>query len=138
MAQNTTPVAVLTSNVKWVKLTTQAGTQSSRDGTGATTSGWTAGANGSRIFMIRCLPLGTNVASEVIAYINNGSTNGTATNNSIIAEVALAATTATNTAGQTPVDIPIDRYVPNGYILYLQLGTTVAAGWQFTVFGGDY
>lgn len=43
--------------------------------------------------------IGTNTASVARIYANNGSTNGTAANNALIGQIALPATTATNTAG---------------------------------------
>lgn len=138
MAANTSPIAINVLNNAFLKMTTQAGTQTSRDGTGATATGWAAGANGGRVMLIRAMPLGTNVASALIIYLNNGSTLGTATNNTLINEVQLLATTASNTTGQTPVDTVIDRGVPTLWTVAVQLGVTVAAGWQITVFGGNY
>ncbi len=59
---------------------------------------FTAGANGSYIKKLRFQAIGTNVASVARIYINNGSTNGTATNNSFYGQVSLPATTATQSA----------------------------------------
>lgn len=71
-------------------------------------------------------------------YINNGSTNGTASNNTFYGEVSLPATTATATAATVDVDYPLNFALPPGYRLYVGLGTAVAAGWTVTTIGGVY
>jgi hypothetical protein len=110
-----------------------------KDGTGTVSTVFTADATyGSWVEDIVAQPIGTNTASVARVFINNGSTNATATNNSFIANVGLPGTTLTEVTGMVSVTIPIRRALPPGFKLNVVIGTTVAAGWTFTAFGGDY
>lgn len=114
------------------------------DGTTATHNKvvFTAGAEGSRIAGLRFKAKGTNVASVARMFLNNGSSNGTASNNSFVGEQGLPATTAVATAPT----IDLDYYFPGGYIdlpagwkIIVGLGTTVAAGWVVSpILGGKF
>lgn len=53
-------------------------------------------------------------------------------------EISLPATTATATAANVSVDLPMNLALPPGYAVYVGLGTTVAAGWQVGAVGGAY
>ena len=104
---------------------------------------YTAGSNGSRIDDVKAYPLGTNVASVLRIFINNGSANTTAANNTLEFEAALPAITISEINAQTEVVLrqPNDNRplnLPAGYKLYGIVGTTVAAGWNVSVKGGDY
>lgn len=98
--------------------------------------------NGSRLCGLRFKAIGTNTASVARIFINNGSANTTASNNSFIGEQSLPSTTATSTSATAD----IDYYFAGGYIdmepsfrIYVGLGTTVAAGWVVTpILGGDF
>lgn len=107
------------------------------DGTGTVGTCFTAGANGSFVGFIKIKPLGTNVTSVARFWINNGSTNATAANNFLFAEVTLPATTATTTA-LPDLSVPLNFALPAGYKINWALGIAVAAGWQATVVGGNY
>jgi len=145
MAANTNPIFPITPKVEWGKLTTA---NIAKDGTGTVVTLFTAGANGARIDQIKVRALGTNVATVLRLFINNGSTNTTATNNSLVHEVTIAATTLSETAALTDNDITIIKnttetvvpvpFLPAGYKIQATIGTTIAAGIQITVFGGDY
>jgi len=95
--------------------------------------------NGSFLLGFMCKANGTNVASVARMFLNNGSTNATATNNTFLSELPLPATTAA-AAGITSNDIwwPINRPFEPGTKIYIGLGTAVAAGWQFIPFYGTY
>lgn len=101
---------------------------------------FTAGADGSIIRAIRLHPIGTNVASLMRFFVNNGSTNGTASNNAFIGEVSLPATTASSTAALTIVEVPFldNLALQPSFRLYMGLATAVAAGWIAHVLAGDY
>jgi hypothetical protein len=72
-------------------------------------------------------------------FINNGSTNATATNNSLFEELTLPITTASNTGEiGTDYDVTLNLSLPTGYKINVVLGTAVAAGWKVTAVGGDY
>ena len=135
MPANTAPIYPLTPVIGWATQTTA---NTAMDGTGTVSTLLTAGANGIRIDKIRCKALGTNVASVLRVFVNNGSANTTAANNSLIAELTLPATTATSSAALTEYDLTLDVALPSGYKLNCAIGTTVAAGWQVTAEGGQY
>lgn len=135
MSANINPIFALTPKMAWATITTQ---NTAKDGTGTVSTICTAGANGAIVEDIRCMPLGTNTASVVRVFANNGSTNTTATNNILWYEASLPATTLTEVAAQDAVIIPLNRSLPAGYKLNVVIGTTVAAGWQFTCASGDY
>ena len=59
------------------------------DGTGTVTTVFTAGSNGSYVQRIVARPAGTNVASVLRVFINNGSASSTNTNNVLFTEVSL-------------------------------------------------
>jgi hypothetical protein len=99
---------------------------------------FTAGADGARVEKIRIKARGTNVATVMRIFVNNGSAVTTATNNSLIDEIALAATTATQTAALATNEILTNIALPPGYTIYVTIGTAVAAGFSVTVFAGDY
>lgn len=140
MAQNTTPIFPLVPKITWVNT----GAVTANTTTNLTTgtifdSSFTAdAANGSRVDYIRVRSLGTNVATVMRVWINNGSATGTSTNNTLFFERTLASTTATQTAELPDVIIPMNISMPAGYKIYYTFGTGVAAGYSITVTGGDY
>lgn len=144
MPANTQPIFPVVPKVSWGKVTTA---NTAKDGTGTVVTVFTAGANGARIDQIKVRALGTNVATVLRFFINNGLTNATASNNSLVHETTIAATTLSEVAALTDNDITIAKgadivppiqYLPPGYTLMVTIGTTVAAGLQVTVSGGDY
>lgn len=98
----------------------------------------TAGANGSFVRSIIGKASGTNVASVLRLFANNGLTPGTAANNAFIGEISLPATTISAVAGTVEIELPLEFAMRATHRLYGGLGTAVAAGWTFTVVGGQY
>lgn len=145
MPANTTPIFPLTPDIQWGKLTTA---NTAKDGTGTVVTVFTAGANGSKIDQIKVRALGTNVATVLRLFVNNGNANTVADNNSLIHEVTIPATTLSEVAALADTDITITKnttetavpipYLPAGYKLNATIGTTIAAGIQITVHGADY
>jgi hypothetical protein len=145
MPANTLPIFPLTPKVSWGTVTTA---NTAKDGTGTVVTVFTAGADGSRIDQIKVRALGTNVATVMRFFVNNGSTNATAANNTLIHEVTIAATTLSETAAladnnitiniNTTETVPPIPYLQAGYKINVTIGTTVAAGLAVTVHGGDY
>mgnify|MGYP001571778310 FL=1 len=87
------------------------------------------------------MPLGTNAQTVMRFFVNNGSTNATAANNSLVAEAGLPGTTLSESASISVPGldtIPVGVAFPAGYKLNITLGTAVSAGWQVTVVGGKY
>lgn len=94
--------------------------------------------NGGFVQRLRFKAIGTNTASCARIFINNGSTNGTASNNSFYGELSLPGTTASNTAATVDIDYPMALALPAGFTVYVGLATTVAAGWVVTPVAGKY
>lgn len=136
MAINTQPTYTKKGQDAWQTLTTA---NTAKDGTGTAPAIFTADAtNGGRVNEIRALPLGTNTASVLRVFENNGSSPATPANNTLVYEASLPGTTLTEVAAQTPVVIAVNRQIPPGYKLLVTIGTTVAAGWAVCALGGDY
>jgi len=139
MPANTSPIFPLTAKVTWVNAAGLVA-NTTTDLTAGTNypSGYTAGANGSRIDFVKARSLGTNVVTVVRVWINNGSTTATAANNTLYYEQALAATVVSQTTQQPDMVIPINVSLPSGYMLYFTFGTAIAAGYDLVTVGGDY
>lgn len=137
MTANTTPRFPLTPKVTYGALTAA---NTAYDGTGTVLTIGTAGANGSQVYSLNCQPLGTNVATVAAVYINNGSTQATAGNNTHLMDITLAATTASNTTSLASVvqTFSPPMILPAGYTILVHLRTAVSAGWQFTVQSDDF
>ena len=140
MAANINPIFPLTPNVggaTWSTLTTA---NTAKDGTGTVVTILTAGATGNYVDSVKWMPLGTNTASVGRVFLNNGSSNATPANNTLLADISLPATTnsevaAISTAAMT---LSLKMAIPAGYKLNVTIGTTVAAGWNAVALGGDY
>ena len=145
MAANTTPIYPLTPKVSWGTLATA---NTAKDGTGTVVTLFEAGTNGARIDQIKVRALGTNVATVLRLFVNNGSDSATAANNSLFHETTIAAATLSEVAALADNDLLIDKntgekvppiqFLPAGYKINAAIGTTVAAGLQVTVSGADY
>jgi len=133
---NTQPIYSRAPVVTWGTIATA---NTAKDGTGTVVLVWTAAAEvGGRIDKVKIRPLGTNVATVLRLFINNGSTNVTATNNVLYMELTCPATTLSEVAEQPDLEIDLSLPLPTGYRIYATLGTTVAAGWHLTGVGGSY
>lgn len=113
-----------------------------KDGTGTVCTIFTADAtNGGRVDRIGIRAIGTNVATVMRVFINNGSTSATVANNTLITEVTCPATTLSEVAALADVTIsgtPFPLVLPAGYKLLVTIGTSVAAGLRATAFAGKY
>jgi hypothetical protein len=145
MSANTIPVFPLAQNVSWGTVTTA---NTAKDGTGTVVTVFTAGLEGSKIDQIKVRALGTNIATVIRFFINNGSANSIAANNTLVHETTIPATTLSEVAALSDNDITIAKnagevavpipYLPAGYKINVTIGTSVAAGLQVTVFGSNY
>lgn len=142
MAANTSPI-FLAEPIMWVQ--TLSSQTSTAAGVGSLLTLGTAGAEGALIESLRAVPLGTNVASSLLIFIQKAGT-GT---NYLIQEVALASTTATSGATvPTTVSVTLpDVIQPVGEnalrlgatdVLKVALSTAVAAGYNIVAIGGQY
>ena len=136
MPANTSPIFPLTPNIAFARLTAA---NAATDGTGTVATVFTAGPDGARLDTISLVPGGTNVASVLRLFLNNGGLNSTPGNNTLYREVRLPATAASATQENGPlVEIPCDIALPAGWRVQAVLATAVAAGWHLTSVGGNY
>ena len=135
MAANVQPIFPLAPVAGWVNASAA---NIAKDGTGVVQTLFTAGANGAYLEKIQLLSRGTNAASVLRIFLNNGSDPTVAANNSLVYEVSLPATVVTEVAAQTPITITAQLAVPAGYKLTATVATACAAGWQVTAAGGNY
>ena len=141
MAANNQPIFTRTPDVQW---TISAMTVAN------TTTDLTAGTiylafsadstNGGYVQRIRFRTLGTNSNATVArVWVNNGATNATAANNTLIDEITLPTTTVSQVAAQANYELPLNFALPAGYRIYITLGQApTSAGWNATVIGGKY
>lgn len=109
-----------------------------KDGTGTVVTVFTAGSAGGRIERIKVRAKGTNVATVLRVFINNGSDPTTATNNTLFTEATIAATTLSEVAALADNEIVMNLALPAGYKINVTIGTTVSAGLHVTGIGGSY
>jgi len=140
MSANINPIYSKIADIQWGTLITAANT--AVDGTGTVVTIFTADAtNGGRVERIKVRAAGTNVATVLRIFINNGLTNATPANNSLIAEITCPATTLSQIAALLDpasgiVDFPMS--LPPGYKLNIAIGTAIAAGLYVSALGGKY
>jgi hypothetical protein len=92
-----------------------------------------------RIDKVRFTAQGANAPSVARLYVNNGNDPTIASNNAIIAEVALPQTQSSTTEESGPlVEVELGLSLPASFKLTWHLGSAVAGGWQAYPFGGQY
>lgn len=132
---NTSPIYSGTPNIAWGTVATA---NTAKDGTGTVVTVFTAGADGGRCDYVRARALGTNIATVLRVFINNGSSNAVAANNTLFTEITVAATTLSEVAAQVENTINLGLALNPGYKVNITIGTTIAAGLAITGVGGDY
>lgn len=133
---NTKPIYSSAPIVSWGVVDTA---NTAKDGTGTVVTVFTADAtNGGRIERIKVRAKGTNVATALRVWINNGSSNATPANNTLFVESTIAATTLSEVAALADTEIAMNLALPAGYKVNITIGTTVAAGLHVTGIGGKY
>ena len=141
MPANTAPIFSAKGAIQWNPAILNTA-NTAKDGTGTVATVFTGNAAGNNagnfVQKLVARPLGTNVATVLRLFINNGSVNTTAANNSLIAELTLPATTLSEIAAQLDYVLPLNFAVPAGFKLNATIGTTVAAGFAVTIIGGEY
>ena len=136
---NTAPVFPLSSHLPWNVLKASIGTN--YDGTHGNMADLCLMAGGMEdIPMIRVIPMGTNPASMMRFFINNGLPPGTPANNQFLFDVPLPATTASATDPQPILCLieELEGYTfPPGYLLRAGVTTdlSASAGWGVIVAG---
>lgn len=143
MAANTIPIYSKAGQISFSALIQTANI--AKDGTGPVSLIFAAGADGGRVERVRIKPVGTNVATVVRIFINNGGDPAVAANNVLYAEKTIAANTLTESAESALNELPnitdttaFPLVLPPSYRLYATIGTTVAAGIRITAIGSTY
>lgn len=135
MSGNITPVSSRVAVIGKGPVTTA---NTALDGTGAVVTIFTADAtNGGLLFLITLLHLGSNVATVVRFFLNDGGGTAAA-NNSLFHEVTMAVNTLSQVAASIFQIIAIMRALPPGWKVNMTIGTTVASGIQGTGWGGAF
>ena len=137
---NSTPIFVKNNRVEWNSAGGAIATaNTAKDGTGTIQTVFTADAtNGGYVQKLRVKAAGTNIATVLRVFINNGSTNATAANNILFEEVTLPATTLSENSSLPTIEVPLNVGLNAGYKITITIGTTVAAGYYVSAVGGDY
>lgn len=118
---------------------TAAASNIATDGTGTVNLVFTAGVSGSFLPSLRVKPLGTNVASLLRVFRNNGADPTIASNNALIDEVPLIASTLSQTVDMESYDVYLGLVLAVNERIYVALGTTVSSGVKVTPMnGGDF
>jgi|SRR6185369_1368636 len=140
MAANTAPIFPLTPNIGGIGNAALLTANTAADGTGTVSTVFTAGTNGSWVQKVRFRAAagGNNIQTVARVFLNNGSTNATATNNIQLSEITLPATTSSSNSAITDIDLVLNIPIPAGYKINVVIGTTVATGYYITGWGGDY
>ena len=147
-APNAAPIYSKVGDIQWTIADGDAGAggpiktaNTAVDGTGTMTTVFTADAtNGGRVDRHIARACGTNTASVLRVFVNNGSA-GSATNTSLVTEVTLPATSISQVAALADVTIsgtPFPLVLPPAYKLQVTIGTSIAAGVKVTAVGGKY
>src|SRR5438045_5071018 len=115
MTANNNPIFTRTADLQWSGSALTAA-NSAKDGTGTVATAFTADASeGGFVTKLVARAAGTNVASVLRIFINNGSTNATAANNIMFTEMTLPATALSEVAAQPAYELPLNLALPAGY-----------------------
>ena len=110
-----------------------------KDGTGTVNTIFTADAtNGSYVDRVIMRPAGSNIATVVRIFVNNGGANTTPANNVLVAEFTCPQVTLSENSAQVHLELPLQIALPATYRLYAVIGTSIAAGLFISAHGGDY
>jgi hypothetical protein len=103
--------------------------------------------NGGFVEKLILRAVGSPAATVCRVYIHaaNGSftagTTNTASNTSLVAEIAMSAVTLSQVAASIPVEVPLGFALPAGFRILISFGTSTGAsgtGYAATVIGGKY
>lgn len=138
MAANVNAIYSRLGDIQWIPSALLTA-NTAKDGTGTVLTVFTADAlEGGFLTKLVVAARGTNVATVLRVFINNGLTNATAANNTLYTSHSIAATTLSEVAALAITEILMGIAVPAGYKINLTIGTTVAAGLSVTTIGGKY
>lgn len=102
------------------------------DGTGSTLV-FTAGVNGAYVDRVVAVPRGTNAATVLRVFKNNGGPIGTPGNNFLVREVTCPLSSVSQTAAQAVILVPLQFTLDAGWQITVAIGTALAAGLDVSV-----
>lgn len=140
MAANTSPIFTNVPKIQWDFITAA---NTALDGTGTVATVFTAdatdGSYARSLYVKSNTTTATSAAATLRIFINNGSTNATAGNNTLIREYTLTTVTATATAATFNWEFPLNMQIPAGYKINCTIATVAgSSGFALTCMGGDY
>jgi len=136
---NIDPIYSKAPDIQWTTIPTGTTANTAGDGTGTVFTVFTADAtNGGFVQSIRVKALSTSTATVIRFFVNNGSTNATAANNSFIDEMSLPIITASSTAAVAAFELSIGRALPAGYKINCCYATSVTGAIALTAYAGKY
>jgi hypothetical protein len=136
---NIDPIYSKAPDIQWTTIPSGTTANTAGDGTGTVFTVFTADAtNGGFVQSIRVKALSTSAATVIRFFINNGSTNATAANNSFTDEMSIPIITATSTAAVSVFELSIGRALPAGYKINCCYATSVTGAIYLTAYAGKY
>ena len=139
MAANTDPIFSSAPDVQFGSIASGASANTALDGTGTVTTVFTADAtNGGFLQRLRVKAPSVSTPTVMRIFINNGSTNATASNNSLFEEILIPTITATNVASTISMEVPMSIALPAGYKVNVCLGTSITGAVYVTAVGGKF
>ena len=139
MPANIDPIYSKAPDIQWTIIPSGTTANTAGDGTGTVFTVFTADAtNGGFVQSIRVKALSVSAATVIRFFINNGSTNTVAANNSYIDEMSIPIITASSTAAVSVFELSIGRALPAGYKIICCYATSVTGAIALTAFAGKY
>lgn len=139
MPANIDPIFSRLGDIQWTTIPSGTTANTAVDGTGTVFTVFTADAtNGGFVQSIRIKAASVSTATVIRFFINNGSTNATAANNSFFDEMSIPTITASSTAAVAVFELQVARALPPGYKINCCYGTSVTGAIYLTAFAGKY
>lgn len=141
---NNNPIFTSGIDIKWTTSTLSSvvtgASSNAYNGTSATVLIFSAGVNGAFVQKLVGEAMGTNIASVLRVYINNGQTSATEANNVLYNQYSLPVTTQSNITATAHIEVPLLLQLPPNYTIYAGIASTanLASGWKITAVGGEY
>ncbi len=139
MAANTRPIYSVAPSIQWTTGPITAANTTTDMISGAVHRIFTASSSeGGRVDRIIIQPLGSNSATVLRLWVNDGTATTNSGANTQIRDITLPLTTVSQTAAVGSVECQLDLPLNPSYALYATIGTSVAAGFLITAVGGRY
>ena len=139
MPSNIDPIYSKAADIQWTTIPTGTTANTAGDGTGTVFTVFAADAtNGGFVQSIRVKALTISTPTVIRFFINNGSTNTVAANNSFIDEMSIPTVAASSTVAVSVFELPIGRALPAGYKINCCYATSVTGAIALTAFAGKY